>query len=114
MPLIAPDCIPGVIDALIAEVERLRAECAQAYAALVTVSEIEDTSLPRLAEMVVDKVKRLNSERNALRSLLQEWRATPFFETRDEWEQWVADYGARVDATLAAIARRAVDAEGGG
>lgn len=32
--------------------------------------------------------------------LLREWRATPFFETREEWRRWVDDFGARVDKVL--------------
>lgn len=32
--------------------------------------------------------------------LLKEWRSTPFFETREEWERWVRKFGARVDEVL--------------
>lgn len=32
--------------------------------------------------------------------LLKEWRNTPFFENREDWERWVADFGGRVDEVL--------------
>lgn len=36
-----------------------------------------------------------------LRALLQEWTETPFFETREQWEAWVNDFGTRVHVALA-------------
>ena len=39
-------------------------------------------------------------ERDSARKLLVEWRSTPFFGTRLEWEEWVADFGRRVDAQI--------------
>ena len=32
--------------------------------------------------------------------LLQEWRNTPFFADKVEWQEWVNDFGARVDSFL--------------
>lgn len=32
--------------------------------------------------------------------LLAEWRRTPFFDSREAWERWVDDFGARVDRVL--------------
>lgn len=33
-------------------------------------------------------------------ALLSEWRKTPFFDSREAWEGWVAEFGARVDKVL--------------
>jgi hypothetical protein len=35
-----------------------------------------------------------------LEELLHEWRGTPFFQYPDDWEEWVAEFGSRVDAAL--------------
>lgn len=38
-----------------------------------------------------------------LASLLREWRAAKFFDTRERWLSWVEEFGPRVDAALAAL-----------
>ena len=35
-----------------------------------------------------------------LLELLKEWLKTPYFETFEEWENWVGDYGPRVEQAL--------------
>ena len=42
----------------------------------------------------------LEMEAEKLAALLREWQATPFFETRAEWERWRNDFGTRVAAAL--------------
>lgn len=37
---------------------------------------------------------------SALAALLQEWRATPFFESQEDWQRWVSEFSPRVDAAL--------------
>ena len=34
-------------------------------------------------------------------ALLNEWLDTPFFETKEEWREWVEDYRPRVEQALA-------------
>lgn len=38
-----------------------------------------------------------------LASLLREWRAAKFFDTRERWLSWVEEFGPRVDAALASL-----------
>ena len=33
-------------------------------------------------------------------ALLNEWLDTPFFETKEEWREWVEDYRPRVEQAL--------------
>ena len=33
-------------------------------------------------------------------ALLNEWLDTPFFETKEEWQEWVDEYKPRVVATM--------------
>jgi hypothetical protein len=35
-----------------------------------------------------------------LRSLLTEWLAVPFFERREDWEKWVAEFRPRVESAV--------------
>jgi hypothetical protein len=44
----------------------------------------------------------LERERDALKSLLTEWRESPFFSSPREWRVWVDGFGPRVDAAIAA------------
>jgi|SRR3990167_7588764 len=57
-----------------------------------------DSQVIELEEMKANAL--LMTSAPELRDLLVEWRNTPFFETREEWEAWVADFGMRVDAIL--------------
>jgi hypothetical protein len=40
-----------------------------------------------------------NAQRVALAfQLLEEWLNTPFFETREQWEKWVAEFRPKVES----------------
>ena len=45
-------------------------------------------------------------------ALLNEWLDTPFFESKEEWREWVEDYRPRVEQALAecAVCREGLDA----
>lgn len=47
--------------------------------------------------------ERLVARLEKLASLLREWRAAKFFDTRERWLSWVEEFGPRVDAALAAL-----------
>ena len=42
-----------------------------------------------------------------LLELLKEWLKTPYFETFEEWKNWVGDYGPRVEQALAQVEGKA-------
>ena len=42
----------------------------------------------------------LEDDNRRLQELLQEWLYTPFFETKEAWQEWVNEYRPRVESAL--------------
>lgn len=48
-------------------------------------------------------IANLQATNQQLLKILKEWLNTPFFETKEEWQEWVNDYRPRVIQVIVAI-----------
>jgi hypothetical protein len=80
--------------------------------ALLDIAEAENARLKdcfsaREVRALVDRAERVEAERDALKAdaerllaLLREWRETEFFDDCVAWQEWVNEFGPRVDAAI--------------
>ena len=64
--------------------------------------EIErlNTALTQMNLDHMEDWQTIEADNRRLRELLQEWLYTPFFETKEAWQEWVNEYRPRVEQAL--------------
>lgn len=86
-----------LLSAAWAETERLRG---QVQAEEITRLREEYATVLAERDAAVAMGTQLQRTATRLRDALVEWRRTPFFKTKERWQEWIDDFGERVDALL--------------